>query len=435
MKATDRTLRTSIARHLWGAGLFLIGLLAFMVGWAAWMQISGAVIAPGAVVVESNVKTIKHKEGGIVAEILVKEGELVRAGERLLRLDDALTRATFATISKQLDDLLATQARLVAERDGTPDIVFPRELTERSAEAELASVLTGQRALKDARSSGLAGRMTQLNEQIRQLRSQIDGLEIQAKAKAEEITLVKQELTGLEKLMEQSLVPLHRVLAARRTKTRLVAERGVLLAEAARAGLAISERRVMALQVQENHRAQVLEALQQARREIAQLGEQKMALLDRLSRMEIRAPQTGYVHQLAVYTKGAFISPAEPIMQIVPNEDALVIETKVAPDDIDQVHIGQKAVVRLSGLNQRTTPELEANVFSAAAETTRDEITGAQVFAVRLRLAPGEEDKIGKGTLKPGMPVEGFITTANRTILSYLVQPVTDQITHALRED
>ena len=303
MSETVQTLRRSIRRHLWGAGLFFCALLAFLIGWFAWMQISGAVIAPGAIVVESNVKTLRHKEGGIVAEIFVRNGDVVQAGDLLLRLDDAVTRANLAVVRQQLDELVATEARLIAERDNAADIVFPESLTRRASDAEISRILTGQRQLREARLAGLVGRTDQLHEQINQLDSQIDNLEVQAEAKAEEIGLIDLELVGLEQLLENDYVATNRVLAVRRDKTRLRSEHGALLAEAARTELEISERRIQILQLQEDYRAETLQRLQETRSEIARLAEQKAASADQLSRMDIRAPSSGFVHQLNVHTR------------------------------------------------------------------------------------------------------------------------------------
>lgn len=434
MNETDTAISESIRRHLWGAGLFLCALLAMLVVWAAYLQISGAVIAPGAIVVETNVKTIKHKEGGIVAGIFVDNGDLVEAGDLLLRLDDAVTRANLAIIAKQLDELVAMEARLIAERDGS-GVVFPEALMTRSHRPEVKRIIDGQRQLRQARVAGLKGRIGQLKEQIGQLQRQIESLAVQTTAKSDEIELIVTELTGLERLLENQYVSTNRVLAVRRDKTRLSGEHGALQAEVARAELAISERQVQILQIREDHRAEILQQLQETRAEIARLSEQKVAAGDQLSRMDIRAPKAGYVHQLNVHTRGGFISPAEPILLIVPKEDSLIIETQVAPTDIDQIFAGQQATVRLPGLNQRTTPELKGRVTIVSAETTRDEATGANYFTARLKLNPGEEKRISGTILLPGMPVEALIRTQDRTILSYLVKPIHDQIARAFREE
>jgi len=319
MNATEDILASSIRKHLWGAGLFLCGLLAFLVGWAAWMQISGAIIAPGSLVVEGNVKTVKHKEGGIVTEIRVRDGDHVMAGDLLLRLDDATTSANLAVVSKQLNELMATEARLVAERDGLQTIRFPAELAAQFDQPDIRSMLDSQRRLMAARTGGLAGRVDQLREQIRQLESQGDGLKVQTTAKSEEIGLIVSELTGLENLLEQQFVSANRVLSVQRDKTRLTGEHGALLTETARTGMAISERRVQILQLEEDYRAQILQQLYDTRSEIHRLSEQKVAAQDQLTRMDIRAPRDGIVHQLNVHTVPIRLTPTPTTSSLASN--------------------------------------------------------------------------------------------------------------------
>lgn len=435
MSRADGALSASIRNHLWGAGLFLCALLIFTGAWFAWMHISGAVIAPGAIVVESNVKTVKHKEGGIVSEILVRNGDQVQAGELLLRLEDAVTRANLAVVDTQLNELLATEARLLAERDNLDAIVFPSSLMRQADDPTINRILDGQRRLKKARAAGFGGRVDQLREQIKQLESQTDGLKVQADAKREEIDLIAIELDGLEALFTDQYVSANRVYAVRRDRTRLTGEHGALMTETARTGLAISERKMQILQLQEDLRADVLQQLQDTRSEIARLKEQKTTAEDQLSRMDVRAPRSGYIHQLSVHTKGGVISPAEVILLVVPKGDTLLIEVQVAPTDVDQLFGGQSATIRLPGLNQRTTPELKASVVTVSAETSRDDVTGLAYYTARLRLLEGEQEKLGSNILMPGMPVEALIQTKDRSILSYLIKPISDQIAHALREE
>ena len=309
------------------------------------------------------------------------------------------------------------------------------QLRANDADPRISALLDDQQRLLDARLAGFDGRIDQLREQIRQLESQIDGLNVQTRAKGEEIELIAVELTGLETLLEDQFVSANRVYEARRNRTRLDGEHGALRTEIARIGLAISERRMQILQLQEDFRADILAQLQETRSEIARLTEQKASASDQLSRMDIRAPRAGFVHQLAVHTRGGVVSPAEVILLIVPQDDSLLIEAQVAPTDIDQLFIGQDATVRLPGFNQRTTPELKATVLTVSAETSRDEVTGLTFYTARLRLRDGERKKLGRNTLLPGMPVEALIQTQDRSILSYLIKPLQDQITHALREE
>ena len=359
MSTLYTSLDKSVRQHLWGAGVFLGMLLIFVTAAASYAQISGAVIAPGFVVVESNLQTIKHKEGGIVSEVLVKDGDLVQSGDLLLRLDASVTLANLAVVNKKLDQLLGKEARLVAERDDSQSISFPPQLTDRYYLPDINRILVSENQLMEARRAGVFGRTGQLREQVNQLKRQIESLDIQSVAKAEEIELIATELASLEQLLEKNYVSANRVLVVKRTYTRLKAERGALGTEMAKAELAISERQVQILQIEEDVQAKVIQELQETRNEIAVLLEQRVGAEDLLSRIDIRAPRTGYVHQLKVNTKGAYVSPAEPMMFIVPKGDKLVVDAMVAPTDIDQIFVGQASVVRLPGLNRRTTPGAE----------------------------------------------------------------------------
>ncbi len=296
-------------------------------------------------------------------------------------------------------------------------------------------MIAGQEALKQARAASLAGRIGQLRDQIKQFEKQTEGLEAQRTAKEEEIALIDDELEGLLQLLDKGLVPETRVTALRRDRARLQGERGGLIAEVARAGEAIGERRLQIIQLGDEARQSVLEELQQVRSELAQLEEQRIAAEDRKRRVDIRAPREGFVHQLAVHTIGGVVGPGETLMLMVPKEDLLVIEAQVAPTDIDLLFPGQEAVIRLPSFDQRTTPELMARVATLSADHAVDEATKLSFYNARLTLDSAELSKLGDKHLVPGMPVEVFIVTRERTVLSYLVKPLVDQVTHAFREE
>lgn len=430
----DRQLTRSVRRHLLASLLVAVLLLGGFGGWAAMARISGAVVAPATVVVESNVRRIQHQEGGIVHEIAVQNGDRVAAGDLLVRLDDTVTRANLAVVTRQLVDLYAQEARLVAERDESEEIAFNERARELVDTEQLALVEDSQKSLMDARRKSVSGRKDQLGEQIVQYRRQIEGLDAQLSAKGEEIALIEDELKDLTALLEKRLVSRGRVTALQRDRTRLKGEHGGLLAKIAEVNEAISERRILMLQIDEQSRAEVLEQLQDTRARIARLEEQKIAAEDQLRRVEVRSPQAGTVHQLAVHTIGGVVGQGETLMLIVPQGDLLVIEAQVQPRDISQIVPGQEARVRFPGFDQRTTPELAARVQTISADLARDNVTGARYFVVRLVIPNEELSRLDGELLVPGMPAEAFITTEDRTVLSYLVRPVTDQIAHALRE-
>lgn len=425
----DDMLRKTVRNHLLFALFIAIFVVGGIGGWATFTEISGAVVSSGTVVVETNIKQVQHREGGIVRDIKVKNGDVVEAGELLISLDDTVTRANLAVITKQLTELNAQEQRLEAERDDIRTIEWPD-----AAQRELTDIERGQQLLLQARQNSKDGRKNQLEEQIRQFNKQILGLEAQVTAKVSEIELINEELSDLDGLLNKQLVSKSRVTSLRREKARLEGEYGDLIAQIARTNEAISERRIQILQIEESYRAEVLEQLQEVRSRIAQLEEQKIAAEDELTRVDILAPQNGYIHQLSVHTIGGVVAPGETVMQIVPREDQLIVEAQVRPVDIDQMAPGQRARVRFPSFDQRTTPELNAELLTVSADLTQDERTGTSYYVARLVIDEDELEKLGTQTLVPGMPVETFLTTGDRTVLSYLVKPITDQVAHALRE-
>ncbi|WP_153772291.1 HlyD family type I secretion periplasmic adaptor subunit [Labrenzia sp. CE80] len=427
---SDAHLKRTVRVHLFAVLLISLTVVVGLGGWLAVARISGAVVTSGTVVVESNIKQVQHQEGGIVREIKVHDGDLVEAGELLLRLDDTVTRANLAVITKQLAELEAQEKRLLAERDGGTAIAFNGPDGTRS----LTEVEMGQKLLFEARRNSLSGQRQQLSEQITQLDRQIEGLAAQLNAKAQEIELIDLELVDLYALLAKQLVSKSRVTSLRREKTRLRGEHGSLIAQIAQAREAISEREIQTLQIDETFRAEVLEQLQEVRSELARLAEQHIAAEDQLQRVDLRAPQTGYVHQLAVHTIGGVVAAGQPVMLVVPREDKLIVEAQVRPVDIDQLGPGQQARVRFPSFDQRTTPELNAHLLTISADLTEDERTGLSYYTARLAIDEAELSKLNGAVLVPGMPVEAFMTTQVRSVLSYLIKPVVDQITHAMRE-
>lgn len=425
----DDVLRQTIRGHL----KFAVGVVIFVVGgiglWSAVTEIAGAVVSTGTVVVESNIRQVQHREGGIVQSIRVRDGDEVAAGDVLIRLDDTVTQANLAVVTKQLTDLTAQQARLEAERDNLDTIVWNQGRSDR-----LSDIERGQQMLLTARRNSKAGRQNQLEEQIRQFNQQITGLQAQVDAKDTEIELILDELNDLDGLLDKQLVSRSRVIALRREEARLRGQYGDLIAQIAQTREAISERRIQILQIEEAYQAEVLEQLQEVRSRIAQLEEQKIAAEDELTRVEIVAPIGGFVHQLGVHTVSGVVAPGETLMTIVPREDQLIVEAQVSPVNIDQMAPGQDARVRFPSFDQRTTPELNARLLTISPDLHMDERTGMSYYTARLVIDDDELEKLGNQTLVPGMPVETFLKTDNRTVLSYLVKPVTDQIAHALRE-
>ena len=425
---------TSLRRHLIWAFVVIAGLAGGLGTAAALVEISGAVIAPGNIVVETNLKRVQHQEGGIVEAIHVREGQSVESGDLLVQLDGTIAKANLTVVTTRLRELQAQEARLMAERDGQETLIVPETLAALSTDPAVAAILQGQRSLLDARRASRAGRSAQLNEQIKQFREQITGLSSQREAKAEEIELVTKELSDLSSLVEKRLIQQSRITALKRDEARLKGEHGGFTSQIAQVEQSISERKIMILQIDEDMRAEVVEQLPAVRGEIAQLIEQRVAALEELRRLEIRAPSAGYVHLLAVHTVGGVVAAGEDLMQIVPHEDVLVVEARVAPNDIDQLGRAQEAVVRFPGLDQRTTPELSARILTVSADLIEDPTDGTRYYQARLALADEEIAKLGDTRLVPGMPVEAFVQTGERTILSFLLKPLSDHLAHAFRE-
>ncbi len=433
--STPTAAQRSIRRHLL-VGISVFGFLVFGVGgWAATAQLAGAVIAPGTIVVDTNVKKVQHPTGGIVSELLVHEGSVVEAGQVVVRLDETVTRANLAVVRKSLDELTARLSRLEAERDGSETVDFPDDLLARVDNPDVGRAVNGERTLFELRRTSRAGQKSQLRERIGQLTEEIQGMTLQIAAKRRERELIGNELDGVRDLYRKNLVTVQRVTALERDAVRIDGEHGQLSAARAQAKGRISEIELQIIQVDQELRSEVARELRDIQGKIVELVERRVAAEDQLKRIEIRAPQTGAVHQLAVHTVGGVVSPGEPLMLVVPRADDLTIEAKVAPQDIDQLRIGQTAILRMSAFNQRTTPELTGQVARISADITTDQRTGMTYYTVRIGLPPEELAKLKDLRLTPGMPVEAFVRTADRTALTYFTKPLMDNVNRAFRED
>ena len=425
----------SIRRHLLLAGLGGILLVAGLGGWATTTSLAGAVIAGGHLVVDSSVKTVQHPTGGVVGALHVRDGQRVEAGQVLLSLDDTATRASLRIVTNNLEELATKRARLLAERDGLAEIALPEPLRATTGDPRIADLLAGEQRLFAIRRAALEGQRAQLRERMTQLDEEIRGLEAQREAKASEMRIVAEEVAGVRQLWEKKLVPLARLTDLERAAARLEGEHGALIAAVSQARGRISETELQIIQLDQDHRSAVAKELGEAEAKIAELEERRVAAEDQLARIDLRAPQAGRVHQLAVHTVGGVIGAGEAVMRIVPEADALTVEARIAPQDVDQLHVGQEALLRLSALNQRTTPEIHGAVDTISPDLVEDKLTGITYYQVRIGLSEAEMQALGDVDLVPGMPVEAFIHTEDRTVLSYLVKPLADQVARAFRED
>jgi HlyD family secretion protein len=426
----------SIQRYMI-VGMVIVAFVTFGIGgWAATSELTGAVIGQGVLVVDSSVKKVQHLTGGVVAELRVREGDKVKAGDILVRLDETQTLANATIISKNFDDLLARQARLESERDNMDRVTFPKVLLDRARDAstEAARAINAEKSLFDLRRQARSGQKAQLMERSAQLQEEIKGYLGQVDAKQKEVEFIRQELEGVRTLFQKNLVPMNRLTALERDSARIDGERSQLSGAIAQSKGKMAEIALQIIQIDQDLRTEVGKDLIEAQSKISELAERKTAAVDQLNRIDIRAPQSGRVHQMTVHTVGGVISPGEPIMMIVPDADALAVEVKIAPRDIEQVYVGQTASMRFAAFDQKTTPGIEGEVNMVSAETTQDQRTGTSYYTARVLLSPEQVAKMGDAKLLPGMPVDVFIKTPGRTAFSYLIKPLRDQAERAFKE-
>ena len=415
-------------------GSTVIGLLAIVVGaWAATAELTGAVIAPGSVVVEKNVKKLQHRDGGIVSEIHVKNGDLVKAGQVMIVLDDTQIRAELAVVRGQLTELTARKSRLDAEVESKAEIVFPPGFEQSSDHAK--SVAVGERRLFVEGRNNTKSQKQQLALRIEQLKEEIEGVEAQLTAKQIQLSLIRKELEKIRTLYGKKLTSVTRLYSLEREESRLRGEHGGLISQKARTRGKISEIRVQILSIDQSARLQAQRERRSAEAKISELREREIAAADRLTRTKLFAPQSGVVHELAVHTIGGVISSAETVVVIVPAGERLTVEARFAPVDIDQVVVGRKARLRFSAFNQRTTPEIEGRIVHISADVSTDPKTSQQFYLGRVEMDAESRTQLKDLELLPGMPVEVFVSTGARTALSYLAKPVTDQFNRAFRGD
>jgi HlyD family secretion protein len=416
-------------------GLRILIIVAVLAGgWLALMPLAGAVVVPGNLVVQSNVKAIQHPTGGVVADIKVYNGMRVAAGDLLVRLDATQTQANLQMVSKQLDELRARIARLVAERDGQDRPEIPAELTGRSGEDSVRTLLTSEESLFKARFTARKSQKDLLQSRVAQLTEEISGLDAQIASKAKQLELIAGELSGVQDLYDKRLVPMTRLTTLQRETARIEGERGQLVSAIAETKSKIGEAQLQIVRIDQDFRTDVVKELGETQGKEAELSERAVAARDQLERIEMRAPTSGVIHQMSIHTIGGVVRAGDTLMEIVPDTDDLQIEARLQPNDIDQVRSGQKAFVRFSAFNQRLTPQLAGTVAYVSADTSHDQQTNAPYFTVRVVLSEEEVHRLGALQLVPGMPAEVFMQTGSRTMMSYLLKPITEQMQRAFVE-
>jgi HlyD family secretion protein len=423
----------TIRTHIIAGAVAAVFLVLGVGGWAATTELAGAVVAPGVVVVNSNVKKIQHPIGGIVKELLVRNGDFVKAGQVVARLDDTQPRAQLAIHIKRNDELLARQARAEAELDGAERIVFSPLLTQRSGDTGVELLMAAQERLFTIRSKARENQKAQLRERVAQLREKLIGLEAQTKAKVSELEWIRKELEGITSLWEKNLVQFNRVVELQRDVAKAEGDHGQLIATTAENNNKIAEIELQIIQIDEDMRSETGKELATIRADLVICTQRKIAAEDVFSRIEIRAPQDGFVHEMSVHTVGGVVAAGEELMQIVPAADTLDVWAKVPPEAIDQVRVGQTAILRFPAFNQRTTPEIDGIVVIVSADLVEEEKTRERYYSARIAIPQQTLEGLGL-KLQPGMPVETFIRTDDRTVVSYLMKPLGDQIKKAFRE-
>ena len=403
-------------------------------GWFMFVPLAGAVVVPGNLVVQSNVKTIQHPTGGVVAEIKVQNGARVQAGDLLVRLDRTQAESSLQVVDKQLNEMRAREARLIAERDDRGAVDYPAQLTAQSAGENVKSLLASEDALFKARYSTRQSQKDLLQSKIAQYTEEISGLEAQTDSKAKQIELISGELTGVQDLYDKHLVPLTRLTALQRDAARIEGERGQLTSAIAETKSKIGEAQLQIIRTDQDFRSDVVKQLSEVQSKEGELVERSVAAHDLVDRIEIRAPTAGTVTQLSVHTIGGVIKAGETIMEIVPDTDDLQIEAHVQPKDIDHVKTGQKAFVRLTAFNQRTTPQVNGSVYYVSADIAHDQQSNTSSYTVRVVLPEEERRRLNGQQLVPGMPAEVFVQTGSRSMMSYVFEPIKDQMRRAFVE-
>jgi HlyD family secretion protein len=425
-----------IRRNLLAALLVVLLLGGTATAWSLYVPLEGAVVASGIVVVESNLRKVQHPTGGVIGVLNVREGQLVEAGEIVVRLDDTTTRANLAIVLNELTALRARLARLRTERDGQGEPVFPEDLLQRvGSEPDIAQVLEGERTLFATRAGTRNGQKQQLGERIKQLKDEVTGLNEQMDALLKQLVVARDEFTDLSALHERGLAQKPRITALQREIFSKEGTVGEIKARIAQSLGKITETELQILQLDRDLANDVAKEIREVETKIAELGERKTAAEDQLKRIDIRAPISGFVHQLNVHTVGGVISASEPLMLVVPAADTLIVEARINPQDIDQMQLGQETRIRFSAFNQRTTPELTGHVFRIAGDLIKEPQSGLAFYTTGIRVEPGELAKLKGLKLIPGMPAEAYIKTGERTLASYLLKPLHDQMLRALKED
>ena len=418
-------------------GLFsLLVLIGGFGSWATFSSLSGAIIASGQIEVEKNRQVVQHPDGGVVAEIVVEEGELVQRDAVLVRLDPSAEQSEMAIIEGQLFEMMARRGRLEAERDALSKISFdPRLAHQASKDPEVAELMQGQKRLFEARRASIDHQSEQLAKQREQVLNQIEGLAAQQTALSIQLELTEEELTNQQTLFDRGLAQAAKLLDLKRAAVQLHGQIGDLTARTAQASVRITELNVEIDALQTQRREKAISDLRDQQFRFLELEERHRALQQKLARMDIRAPVSGIVYGLAVHAPRSVIRPADPVLFLIPQDRPLVIAARIEPIHVDQIFLGQEVAFRFSALDQRSTPELFGTVTLISADAFQDQNGQQPYYRAEIILRDGELARLPPEiTLIPGMPVDAFIRTAERSPLNYFLKPLSDYFIRAFRE-
>ncbi|MFO1144449.1 MAG: HlyD family type I secretion periplasmic adaptor subunit [Amaricoccus sp.] len=412
-------------------------LFVLVFGFGAWgsvARIAGAVVGAGALEVQGNRQVVQHPDGGVIKAIRARDGDEVKAGDVLVELDGDELQPELQTVEGQWFEMLAQKSRLIAERDDLPAVMFDPELTSRADRPDIQKLVAAQQQQFAARRKLQSEELSQLDEQKRQISNQNEGLEAIKDANEKQAELISKEISGQQTLLDKGLTELTRVLTPQRELARLQGDAGQAEAQLAENKGKIAEIEIERVRLTSKAREEAISDLRDLEFREIETREKRRSLIERVSRLELRAPVSGTVYGSSADTVRAVIKPAEPVMYIVPDNTPLIVRTQVDPIHIDQVHVGQEAVLRFSSFDSRTTPELKGHVTAVSADAYEDQRLGRRYYRADISIDAGMIPKLGPVTLLPGMPVESFIQTGDRSALSYFVKPMSDYFTRAFRD-
>jgi len=425
-------LRLLFATAFAAVGVFMIGFSV----WAAYAPLESAAIAAGAIEAESSRKTIQHLEGGIVGRILVNDGDVVYAGQPLIGLDDTKARATVQMLQMQLWDALALEARLVAERDDREHIQFPQDIVAAARKHPAAAgIVAGQTRIFDTRRRLNSSRIDMIQRRIAQTEQEIAGLRFQAQAATSRATIIKGEIADVAPLVAKRLLTRGRLRQLEREQAEIDGRIGEATSQISRAEQSVGESQAMIFKLESDHQSEVAQNLRDTQAQILQFIERMQAARDVLARTMVRAPEAGTITDLRIHTTGGVIAPGEPLVDLVPSDDRLIVLVQVKPEDIDLVRPGLPARVRLLSYKHRRVPPVEGVLTYVSADRLIDSETRRPYYTARVRITDASLRALPEVDIMPGMPVEVLIKTGQFTVAHYTLRPVFDAFDRAFRED